>query len=75
MGDVWAHPQLAARGRWTEVDSPVGAIPALLPPGFSAEHAPRMDAVPGLGQHTEAILGELHYDAARIAALRQAGAI
>lgn len=75
MGDVWAHPQLAARGRWTEVESPVGAIPALLPPGFSAEHAPRMDAVPALGQHTEAILGELHYDAARIAALRQTGAI
>jgi len=75
MGDVWAHPQLQARGRWTEVASPVGAIPALLPPGFSAEQAPRMDAVPALGQHTDAILAELHYDAARIGQLRQEKAI
>jgi len=75
MGDVWAHPQLQARGRWTEVASPVGAIPALLPPGFSAEQAPRMDAVPALGQHTDAILAELHYEAAQIAQLRQEQAI
>jgi len=75
MGDVWAHPQLQARGRWAEVASPVGAIPALLPPGFSAEQAPRMDAVPALGQHTDAILAELHYDAARIGQLRQEKAI
>jgi crotonobetainyl-CoA:carnitine CoA-transferase CaiB-like acyl-CoA transferase len=66
---------LQARGRWTEVASPIGAIPALLPPGFSAEQAPRMDAVPALGQHTDAILGELHYNAAQIEQLRQEKAI
>ncbi|MBK7655970.1 MAG: CoA transferase, partial [Betaproteobacteria bacterium] len=33
MADVWAHPQLQARGRWTEIDSPAGKLPALLPPG------------------------------------------
>ena len=71
MGDVWAHPQLQARGRWTEVASPVGNIPALLPPGSSPELAPRMDAVPALGQHTDAILAELHYKPERIAQLRQ----
>ena len=75
MGDVWAHPQLQARGRWTEVASPVGTIPALLPPGCAPDEALRMDAVPALGQHTDAILGELHYDAAQIAELRAAGAI
>ena len=54
MHDVWAHPQLQARDRWREVDSPAGKIPALLPPGSWEEQAPRMDAVPALGQHTDA---------------------
>ena len=26
------HPQLQARGRWTEVGSPVGQLPAMIPP-------------------------------------------
>ena len=29
MAGVWAHPQLAARARWREVDSPAGKLPAL----------------------------------------------
>ena len=58
MHEVWEHPQLKARGRWREVDSPVGKLPAMLPPG-SWDEEPRMDAVPGLGQHTDAILREL----------------
>src|SRR6187551_421749 len=33
MHDVWKHPQLQARKRWREVESPAGPIPALLPPG------------------------------------------
>ena len=33
MHEVWAHPQLKARGRWREVGSPAGPVPALLPPG------------------------------------------
>ncbi|WP_020654697.1 CaiB/BaiF CoA transferase family protein [Massilia niastensis] len=75
MSEVWAHPQLAARGRWTEVASPVGNIPALLPPGSWEEQAPRMDAVPALGQHTDAILAELGYEAGRIARLREEKAL
>ena len=75
MGDVWAHPQLKARGRWTEVATPVGSVPALLPPGSWDEQAPRMDAVPALGQHTEAILAELQYGPEQVAHLRSAGAI
>jgi crotonobetainyl-CoA:carnitine CoA-transferase CaiB-like acyl-CoA transferase len=34
-----------------------------------------MDPVPALGQHTEAILGELGYDPAAIGRLRAEGAI
>ena len=74
MADVWAHPQLQARNRWTEVGSPQGPLPAMLPPGTWHE-GPRMDPVPALGEHTDAILGELGYGSAEIAALRDAKAI
>ena len=75
MHDVWQHPQLKARGRWTEVPTPDGPIPALLPPGRTEAYAPRMDAVPGLGQHTEAILQELGLNVEAVEALRHDGAI
>ncbi|MEX3922426.1 CaiB/BaiF CoA transferase family protein [Paraburkholderia sp. BR10936] len=75
MADVWAHPQLQARERWREVQTSAGTVPALLPPGVPCAFDARMDAVPALGQHTESILRELGYDAARIGALREAGAI
>ncbi len=72
MVDVWAHPQLQARGRWTEVATPVGPVPALLPPGCGDA---RMGAVPALGQHTRQVLGGLGYSAEQIDALAQQGAI
>jgi crotonobetainyl-CoA:carnitine CoA-transferase CaiB-like acyl-CoA transferase len=75
MHDVWTHPQLQARERWGIVKTPAGDIPALLPPGLGNNFAPRMDAVPALGEHTEAILRELGYNAAQIDALQSAGAI
>ena len=75
MHDLWQHPQLKARGRWLEVDTPTGKIPALLPPGVPNTYAARMDGVPALGQHTDAILGQLGYDRGRLDALRAAGAI
>jgi len=75
MHAVWAHPQLQARGRWTEVPTPSGAIPALLPPGTNNAYAPRMDGVPGLGEHTQAILAELGWSDDAIEDLRRKGAI
>lgn len=59
MENLWAHPQLQARGRWTSVNSPAGELPALLPPGKQTAFDYRMDAIPKVGQHTEAILKEL----------------
>lgn len=61
MNDVWTHPQLKARKRWTTVDSPVGPLPALQPPGMGGDHPARMDPVPALGGHTDVILAQLGY--------------
>ena len=61
---VAAHEQLAARGRWAEVDSPGGVIPALLPPHNLQGVPPRMGPVPSLGQHTAEVRAELRNDRA-----------
>jgi itaconate CoA-transferase len=57
---VVSHPQLQARKRWTEVDSTAGMLPALIPPHNLRHVVPRMGPVPGLGEHTEEVLRELH---------------
>ncbi|SAK99365.1 L-carnitine dehydratase/bile acid-inducible protein F [Caballeronia fortuita] len=75
MHAVWKHPQLDARGRWTRVTTAAGDVPALYPPGMSADDAPRMDAVPALGEHTVSILHELGYDERAIEQMRSAAAI
>ena len=54
VAEVWEHPQLAARGRWTEVGTPKGTVPALRPPAGLDGVEPRMDPVPALGEHTDA---------------------
>lgn len=75
MHDVWNHPQLAARGRWTQVQTPNGPVTAPLPPGVPASFEPRMDPIPALGQHTDAILSELGLSPEQIAEMHRENAV
>ncbi len=75
MQEFWDHEQLKARNRWREINSPNGPIQALLPPMTVEGVEPRMDAVPSVGQHTRAILGELGFDEEFVARLARENAI
>jgi len=70
MEEFLAHPQLAARHRWAEIDSPVGRLWALRPPVDFAGMEPVLGPVPEVGEHNAKILGELGYDPAQIEALK-----
>lgn len=59
VADLVAHPQLASRGRWAEVDTPNGAIRALVPPFNIRGAEPRMQRVPGLDEHGDEIRREV----------------
>ncbi len=73
--EVIVHPQLTARDRWREVETSKGPIQALLPPPVIAGYDPPMGAVPGLGQHTDAVLAELGLGQDEIADTAGQGAI
>jgi itaconate CoA-transferase len=75
MAGLWKHEQLKARQRFTEVGSPQGTIAAMLPPGLNDSYDYRMDPVPAVGEHTNAILSEMGMSSAEIEALRAQGAI
>lgn len=70
-----SHPQLMARRRWHEVESPAGPLRAMVPPVTLAGVTPRMDAIPSLGEQTDAILSELGYAQHTITQWRQDGIV
>jgi itaconate CoA-transferase len=74
MAEVWAHPQLSARGRWHDLETPAGVVPSLELPGLTTG-APRMDPVPALGEHTRGILAGLGLSADEVAALEDDGVV
>lgn len=63
-----AHPQLAARRRWIDYDSPVGTLRALVPPATFVGSSPVAGPIPEVGEHTEAVLAEfgVRADVARV---------
>jgi formyl-CoA transferase len=69
------HEVLAGRDRWRDVQTPGGPVRALLPPWSMSGAEPRMDAVPAVGEHTDAILAALGHGEERIAELRRTGAV
>ena len=73
--EFWDHPQHAARNRKRTVATASGPIEALLPPIQLAGMETRMEAIPGVGQHSRDILAELGYDDGAITALKASGAI
>ena len=75
MQEVWNHPQLKARGRIQQVETPVGPITALQPPGAHSSFSYRMDPIPSVGQHTDEILRTLGRSESQVSALRATGAI
>ena len=73
VGDLLAHPQL--EHCWAEVDSPAGPVRVLPSPVSAGGAALAMGPIPAAGQHTGAILAELGFTDAEIAALRDAGTV
>jgi crotonobetainyl-CoA:carnitine CoA-transferase CaiB-like acyl-CoA transferase len=77
LAEVFSDPQVRAQEMVLEVEHP-GQGRVLMtgfPVKLSATPARIRRPAPGLGEHTEAVLAELGYDAARRAALREAGVV
>ena len=77
VADMFADPQFLARGMLETMRLPDGRecrMPGIVPKLSETPGRTKWSG-PALGQHTDAILATLGYDAARIAALRADGAI
>jgi len=73
--ELLAHPQHTARKRRRNVSSPVGPLQTLTPPILLDATEPRMEAIPALGENTDAILDELGYTPDEIQRLRHEGVL
>jgi itaconate CoA-transferase len=54
LHEVWAHEQLLARDRFTQVQTPGGPLKLLRPPVDISGWVPRGGRVPGVGEHNPA---------------------
>ncbi len=73
--EVLEHPQLSARDRWRTVQTTAGPIRAILPPPIIDGYEQPMGPVPGLGEHTDAVLAELGLSGNDIGGLRDKGVV
>jgi crotonobetainyl-CoA:carnitine CoA-transferase CaiB-like acyl-CoA transferase len=60
--ELLTHPQLVARNRWQDIETPGGPVRAMLPPVSFAGDEPALGPVPRLGQHNDQIRRELAAD-------------
>jgi alpha-methylacyl-CoA racemase len=72
MAEAPEHPHNAARGTFAEVGGMMQPMPA---PRYSVTAAPAPQPAPKAGADTDALLADAGYDASRIAALRESGAV
>ena len=75
--DMFSDPQYLAREMFLQARLPDGKafrMPGIVPKLSGTPGSPDWVG-PALGEHTDELLGQLGYDAAAIAALRQAGAV
>ncbi len=73
--EFFNHPQLEARNRWRNLDTPNGTVRSLIPPVTMENFQPKMDPVPSVGEDTESILLEFGFDHSTIGNLRDSKAI
>ena len=80
LEDVWKDPQVQHRNLRATTPhkyAEAGSVDLIASPlaQMSASPATIRMAPPMLGEHTEEVLGELGYDAERVAALRESGIV
>jgi crotonobetainyl-CoA:carnitine CoA-transferase CaiB-like acyl-CoA transferase len=73
--DLLTHPQLVERDRWRDVETPVGVVPAILPPVTYGDVEARMGPVPAFGEHTDSVLRGLGRTEKQIGELRDRGVV
>ncbi|MFN8534510.1 MAG: CaiB/BaiF CoA-transferase family protein [Dehalococcoidia bacterium] len=72
---VWNHPQLRARGRFAEVETPNGPVEVLRHPMNVRGAASDVHSVPTLGEHTDEVLAEIGFSPTEVEALRGSGTV
>jgi itaconate CoA-transferase len=76
VGEVLGHPQVVTRGRLLDIETPGGGRAGVLRAPFNIAGVEEPDsAIPAVGEHTDAILGELGYSADAIRKLRESGVV
>jgi itaconate CoA-transferase len=73
--DLLEHPQLVSRGRWRDVESPVGTIQCILPPINLGSSLPVMGPIPAVGEHTDSVLQGAGLSSSEISSLHDDGVI
>jgi crotonobetainyl-CoA:carnitine CoA-transferase CaiB-like acyl-CoA transferase len=75
IGEVLAHPQVAARKLIREIESPVGRIPTIEGAIRLSESPVAEGPLPALGGDTDAVLREAGYSDQEVAAFRAEGVV